>query len=170
VTVTAMTIRPWGIFTSAVCAAVVAVGHASATETLLVPEPEVAPTITAERPVNPVSSKPEGPVLLSMSVRLGPAPLNMTPKTIIPEFHFVAPHGNAILLHRDLIATSANSIHLNPSTAINIPPEAQKKGAVISGGWTCTNSEYYTTISAYIIDSNGNESNAIKYTVHCNGG
>lgn len=141
-----------------------------AAETQLAPEADITPTITVEQPKDPVSSKPGGPVLLSMSVRLGPAVLNMIPKTIIPEFHFVAPKGNAVLLHRDLVETSANNYHFNPATAINVPADAQKKGAVISGGWSCNQGRYYTTLSAYIMDADGNRSNAVQYTVHCNGG
>lgn len=141
-----------------------------AAETQVAPEADIAPTITVEQPKDPVSSKPDGPVLLSMSVRLGPAVLNMIPKTIIPEFHFMAPKGNAVLLHRDVVETSANNYHFNPATAINVPADAQKKGAVISGGWSCNQGHYYTTLSAYIMDADGNRSNAIKYTVHCNGG
>lgn len=151
-------------------------GPLAAAETQLTPEPTVPPTVTVEQPTNPVSSKPDGPVLVSMSVRLGSAPAalaliaNAVPQTIIPEFHFVAPNGNAVLLHRDLVETNANNLHVNPATAINVPPDAQKHGAVINGGWTCQQNQYYATISAYIMDADGNRSNSIKYTVHCNGG
>jgi hypothetical protein len=141
-----------------------------AAETQLVPEPDKVPTITVEQPKNPVSTKPGGPVLLSMSVRLGPTVLNMPPKMIVPEFHFIAPGGNAVLLHRDMVETSANNLHFNPSSAINVPADAQKKGAIISGGWTCNQGQYYATVSAYVMDSDGTRSNPIKYTVHCNGG
>jgi hypothetical protein len=161
---------------SAVAPAFIAIGlllstaSSMAAETQLAPEADATPTITVEQPKDPVSSKPGGPILLSMSVRLGPTVLNMTPKTIIPEFHFVAPKGNAVLLHRDLVETSANNYHFNPATAINVPAEAQKKGAVISGGWSCNQGRYYTTLSAYVMDADGNRSNAVRYTVHCNGG
>lgn len=143
---------------------------AMAAETQLVPEADTPPTLSVEQPKNPVSSKPGGPVLLSVSVRLGPTALNMVPKTIIPEFHFVAPGGNAVLLHRDMVETSANNFHLNPATAINVPAEVQKKGAVISGGWSCNQGQYYATVSAYIMDADGTRSNTVRYTVHCNGG
>jgi len=145
----------------------------AAAETQVTPEPTVSPTITVEQPTNPVSSKPGGPVLLSISVRLGPQIAIITPQPpqmIIPEFHFIAPNGNAVLLHRDLVETSANDFHLNPATAINVPAEAQKRGAVISGGLTCGQGQFYSTISAYIMDADGNRSNSVKYTLHCNGG
>jgi hypothetical protein len=145
----------------------------TAAETEVKPEAAVAPTITVEQPVNPVSSKSGGPVLLSVSVRMGPQSSIITPQPrqmIIPEFHFIAPGGNAVLLHRDLVETSANDFHLNPATAINIPADAQKHGAVISGGLTCGQSQFYATMSAYIMDADGNKSNSVKYTLHCNGG
>jgi hypothetical protein len=148
-------------------------GPLVAAETQVTPEPTVSPTITVEQPTNPVSSKPGGPVLLSISVRLGPQIAIITPQPpqmIIPEFHFIAPNGNAVLLHRDLVETSANDFHLNPATAINVPADAQKRGAVISGGLTCGQGQFYTTISAYIMDADGNRSNSVKYTLHCNGG
>jgi hypothetical protein len=139
-------------------------------QTTLVPQDGTPPTITVEQPVNPVSTKPGGPVLLSMSVHLGPHVLNMVPQTIIPEFHFMAPGGNAVLLHREMVETSANNYHLNPATAINIDPAVQKKGTDIAGGWTCGTAQYYATVDAYIMDADGTRSNTIRYTVHCNGG
>ena len=150
-------------------------GPLAAAETQLTPEPTVPPTLTVEQPTNPVASKSGGPILVSMSVRLGPAPApalitNAVPQTIIPEFHFVAPNGNAVLLHRDLVETSSNNFHLNPAIAINIPADAQKRGAVITGGLTCGQSPFYATMSAYIMDADGNRSNSVKYTLHCNGG
>jgi len=148
-------------------------GPLAAAETQVTPEAAVAPAITAEQPTNPVSSKPGGPVLLSISVRLGPQIGLLTPQTpqmIIPEFHFIAPNGNAVLLHRDLVATSSNSFHLNPATAINVPADAQKHGAVVTGGLTCGQSPFYATMTAYIMDADGNRSNSVQYTLHCNGG
>ena len=148
-------------------------GPLAAAETEVVPDASVAPTLTVEQPANPVASKPGGPLLLSISARLGPqiallAP--QKPQTIIPEFHFVAPNGNAVLLHRELVTTSANHLTLNPSEAINIPAEAQKQGAVISGGWNCNTNPYYVKLRAWIMDADGNRSNEVQYTIHCNGG
>ena len=145
----------------------------AAVETPVAPEPTIAPAITAEQPINPVSSKPGGPLIVSVSVRLPPETgilASQIPRMIIPEFHFIAPNGNAVLLHRDLVETSSNSFHLNPATAINIPAEAQKRGAVITGGLTCGQSPFYATMTAYIMDADGNRSNSVKYTLHCNGG
>jgi hypothetical protein len=145
-------------------------GPLTAAETQVIPEETVVPTLTVEQPTNPVSSKPGGPILVSISARLGPSFRNVPTQTIIPEFHFVAPNGNAVLLHRALIETSANGFSQSPSAAINTPPDAQKKGAVIVGGFNCNRGQYYVTQSAYIMDADGNRSNSVRYTIHCNGG
>jgi hypothetical protein len=145
----------------------------AAAETQIAPEQPVAPSFTAEQPTNPVSSKPGGPLIVSVSVSLPPqggllAP--QIPRMIIPEFHFIAPNGNAIVLHSDLVETNANSFHLTPSVAINVPADAQKRGAVITHGMTCGPTPFYATMTAYIMDADGNRSNSVKYTLHCNGG
>jgi hypothetical protein len=145
----------------------------AAAETQITPEAAVAPTITAEQPANPVSSKPGGPLITSVSVSLptqGGILMPQIPKMIIPEFHFVAPNGNAVVLHSDLVATSANSFHLTPAVAINVPADAQKRGAVITHGMTCGQAPFYATMTAYIMDAEGNRSNSVQYTLHCNGG
>ena len=145
----------------------------AAAETQITPEAAVAPAITAEQPTNPVSSKPGGPLITSVSVSLPPQSGILTPqipRMIVPEFHFVAPNGNAVILHSDLVATNANSFHLTPAVAINVPAEAQKRGAVITHGMTCGQAPFYATMTAYIMDSDGNRSNSVQYTLHCNGG
>jgi len=56
--------------------------------------------------------------------------------SVVPYFHFIAPNGNAIVLRREIVDTDgAISQTQIGSATINIPAEAQKKGAVISGGW-----------------------------------
>lgn len=144
-------------------------GPLAAAETQVLVEPIVAPTMTAEQPTDPVSSQPGGPVLLSISAHLGPS-ITVPSEMIIPEFHFVAPKGNAVLLHRDLIETNSNGFRENPVAPINTSPDAQKNGAVIVGGFNCNNGKFYLTQSAYIMDADGNRSNTIRYTIHCNGG
>jgi hypothetical protein len=145
-------------------------GPLAAAETQVIPQTNVVPTLTVEQPTNPVSSKPGGPLLVSIGARLGPQILNVTTELIIPDFHFIAPNGNAVLLHREVVETSANNININPSAPINVPADAQKRGAVISGGFNCNTGQYYVTMRAYIMDADGNRSNSVQYTVHCNGG
>ncbi len=149
---------------------VLAFGLPSAADTQPSAEYNVQPTLTVTQPTDPVSSKPGSPILISISAHLGPEFNGLPSQTIVPEFHFVAPEGNAVLLHRDLVETDGVNLHINPSSAINIPSEVQKKGAVITGGWSCDHGKYHITFSAYILDSNGGRSNSIKYTLHCNGG
>lgn len=127
------------------------------------------PAMTAIQPVNPVSSKPGGPIIQSITAQI-PSRGAFTTNTIIPEFHFLAPNGNAVLIHREMVETSGNNININPSSVINIPADAQKKGAVIGGGWNCSVRPYYITLRAWIMDSDGNRSNTVQYTIHCNGG
>jgi hypothetical protein len=143
-----------------------------AAETAVIPQANMAPALTVEQPENPVSSKPGGPVITSMSVRLGPQIGNIATETIIPEFHFTAPGGNAVFLHREIVKSSSqnDNKNFNPTAPINIPAEAQKNGAVLTGGWGCGPTQYYTTVRAYIVASDGARSNSVQYTVHCNGG
>jgi hypothetical protein len=90
---------------------------------------------------------------------------------VVPDFHFKAPNGNAVVLRRELVtSTGAFSQTQIANATINIPAEAQKKGAVLSGGWRCGVSQYAITLRAFILDADGNRSNALRYTIHCNGG
>jgi hypothetical protein len=91
--------------------------------------------------------------------------------SFVPDFHFIAPNGNAIVLRRELVDTNGAFAQTQiRSATINIPAEAQKRGAVISGGWPCGTAQYYVTLRAYIMDAEGNRSNSLEYTFHCNGG
>jgi hypothetical protein len=114
---------------------------------------------------------PNAPVLLDITARTKVAARNGILLDVVPDFHFMAPNGNAIVIHRELIDTSGAiaQTQLRDAT-INIPAAAQKKGAVISGGWRCGTQQYYVTIRATILDSDGNRSNPMEYTIHCNGG
>jgi|GEM_PF-1807250 len=90
---------------------------------------------------------------------------------IVPDFHFTAPNGDAIVIHRTLVSTSGAIAQTQlRDAAIAIPADAQKKGAVQSGGWTCGVAVYYVTLRAFLMDSDGNKSNTVEYTFHCNGG
>lgn len=155
---------------TAISALVLCAGAALAqTETQVPVTSSSPPTMTAVQPANPMASKPGGPVIQSITAQI-PNRGALTANVIVPEFHFIAPNGNAVLIHREMVETSANNIHVNPSTAINIPAEAQKKGTVFGGGWNCNTNPYYVTLRAWIMDSDGNRSNEVQYTIHCNGG
>ena len=72
--------------------------------------------------------------------------------------------------HGEVAKTSANNINLSPNQAINIPPDAQKQGAIVTANWNCNVNAYYVTFRAYIMDAQGNRSNEVHYTVHCTWG
>jgi hypothetical protein len=140
------------------------------TETTVPMETTVPPTLTAVQPVNPVSSKPGGPVIGSITALVDPARPGVVSESIHPQFHFVAPNGNAVLMHREIVESSSGNGNFNPSSAIDVPAAAQKTGAVFTGGWGCGTAQSHTTVRAYILDADGNKSNEVQYTVHCNGG
>jgi len=139
------------------------------TETEVPVAKSTPPTITAMQPVNPVSSKPGAPIIQSVSAQMSPVGL-IVPNFISAQFHFVAPNGNAVVLHRETTATSGNNPNPMPNQAINTPTEAQKRGAIVTIGSNCDAGPSYTTYRAYVMDSDGNRSNEVQYTVHCNGG
>ena len=138
------------------------------TETEVPAVKAAAPTITAVQPVNPVSSKPGAPVIQSISAQI-PSMGALVTSLISAQFHFVAPNGNAVVLHREAESTGSNADR-SPNQAINIPPDQQKKGATVTSLWTCNDSRYSVAVRAYIMDMDGNHSNEVRYTVHCNGG
>ena len=85
------------------------------------------PTMTAVQPVNPVSSKTGGPIIQSLSAQVPDTGTLVVSHLIATQFHFVAPNGNAVLLHREVVQSSANNINLSPAQAINIGADAQKQ-------------------------------------------
>jgi hypothetical protein len=91
-------------------------------------------------------------------------------ETIYPEFHFHDPSGTVRFIHREVTATSS----LKPLTVrdgvIDISAEQQMRGAVYSGGWPCGPESYYVTIQAFVMNLDGQKSNVVEYTIHCNGG
>lgn len=128
-----------------------------------------APTMTAVQPVNPVSAKPGAPVIQSISAQI-PSMGIMVAGLISAQFHFVSPKGNAAVLHREAETSSGSHADRNPNQAINTPADEQKKGATVASLWTCGDSRYTVAIRAYILDTDGNRSNEVRYSVHCNGG
>ena len=128
-----------------------------------------APRLTVAQPITPPSD-PRAPILQSISVRIHVRERNGSLIDLVPDFHFVAPNGNAIVLHRELVDTNGAIGENLQDATIKIPAEAQKKGAVVSGGWMCGTAQYYVTIRAFMMDVDGRRSNTVQYTIHCNGG
>jgi hypothetical protein len=119
----------------------------------------------------PAAHSAAAPVLQAVTIRENVPNGFGAVVSFVPDFHFIAPNGNAVAVVRELVATSGaiGQTQIRNGT-INIPPEVQKKGAIVSGSWYCGVAVYYVTLRAYIIDADGNRSNAIEYTMHCNGG
>ena len=119
----------------------------------------------------PVSPSPNAPVLQSITIRTDVPNGAGGVVSVVPDFHFIAPNGNAIVLRRELVETNGSVSQTQLSNAtINIPAEAQKRGATISGGWRCGVAQYYVKMRAFVMDADGNRSNSLEYTIHCNGG
>jgi hypothetical protein len=117
-------------------------------------------------PPPPAPAKGTAPVLDSISLRKA---MERYP-AIYPEFHFHAVDGNVNAIHREIISSTA-PIPLNfmSDARIIISADQQKKGAVYVGGWKCGPEIYDVTLKAYLIDENGNRSNAMEYSIHCGG-
>jgi hypothetical protein len=154
----------------AASAMLLAPAAAFAAETVVMPDTPTPAMLTVEQPDNPKGSTPEAPVLQSISARVNVRLPNGETVDIVPDFHFIAPKGNAVVLHRELVETSRAGLGINPVAPIAISAEAQKQGAVVSGGWRCRVGQYYVRLKAYIIDTDGGHSNTVQYTIHCNGG
>jgi hypothetical protein len=121
-------------------------------------------------PADAASGKAD-PVLQDITWRDNVKLCNGNTVDLVPDFHFLAPNGNAVVLRRELVTTSGAFSQTQIANAtIDIPAEAQKKGAVMSGGWQCGADQYYITLRAFVMDADGNRSNAMRYTIHCNGG
>jgi hypothetical protein len=126
--------------------------------------------ITAPPPIPNRAGTNAAPILQSVTMRTNVSD-GVGTVSVVPDFHFVAPNGNAIVLRRELVDTNGPFAQTQiRSETINTPAEAQKKGAVLSGGWRCGVAQYYVTLRAYIMDADGNRSNTVQYTIHCNGG
>ena len=88
---------------------------------------------------------------------------------VIPEFHFHDADGDVRFLAREMVETNGPYRQVG-GAAVDLPPDLQKRGAVLAGGWPCGPNAYYVKMNAYLVDAAGNRSNAMTYTVHCNGG
>jgi hypothetical protein len=91
-------------------------------------------------------------------------------QTVYPEFHFHDPSGTVRFIHRELVATNSPKPLSIRDGVIEISPEQQIKGAIHVGGWPCGPETYYLTIQAFVMNLDGQKSNVVEYTIHCNGG
>lgn len=131
--------------------------------------PRPTSALPPEAAAAPASSAP--PVLQAVTIRTNVPNGFGGYVSVVPDFHFIAPNGNAVYLRRELVATDGNfSGATIRGAAINIAPDVQRRGAVLSGGWHCGVAKYYVTLRAYVIAADGSRSNTLEYTIHCNGG
>jgi hypothetical protein len=112
------------------------------------------------------SAQNSGPVIDSVSMRT----VTQRYQTIYPEFHFHDPSGTVRFIHREITATNSPKPLTIRDGVINISAEQQIKGAVYTGGWTCGPESFYVTIQAFVMNLDGQKSNVVEYTLHCNGG
>jgi hypothetical protein len=112
------------------------------------------------------SAQNTGPVIDSVSMRTQ----MQRYETIYPEFHFHDPSGTVRFIHREITATSSPKSLKVHDGVIDISPDQQMRGAVYTGGWPCGPESYYVTIQAFVLNLDGQKSNTVEYTIHCNGG
>jgi hypothetical protein len=112
------------------------------------------------------SAQNTGPVIDSVSMRTE----MQRYETIYPEFHFHDPSGTVRFIHREITATNSPKPLKVRDGVIEISPEQQMRGAVYTGGWPCGPESYYVTIQAFVMNLDGQKSNVVEYTIHCNRG
>jgi hypothetical protein len=112
------------------------------------------------------SAQNTGPVIDSVSMRTE----MQRYETIYPEFHFHDPSGTVRFIHREITATNSPKSLKVKDGVIDISPEQQMTGAVYTGGWQCGPESYYVTIQAFVMNLDGQKSNVVEYTIHCNRG
>jgi hypothetical protein len=90
---------------------------------------------------------------------------------VIPDFHIAAAKARVATRRRELVdSDGAFADTQAASYAVDVAARAGPDAALTSGGWECGASKYYITLRTYVIDADGRRSNALRYTVHCNGG
>ena len=112
------------------------------------------------------SAQNTGPVIDSVSMRTEVRRY----ETIYPEFHFHDPSGTVRFIHREITATNSPNLLKVQDGVIEISAEQQRRGAVYTGGWRCGPESYYVTIQAFLMNLDGQKSNGVEYTIHCNRG
>jgi hypothetical protein len=123
--------------------------------------------LSVEGPVGK-PAKTGTPMLKSITALYDTTMRNGVHVDVMPQFHFIAANGDAVLLHRELVETDSAITPAGIRNApIAIPPAQQRAGAIISGGWPCGPGRYHVTLRAFLEDARGNRGNAIQYTIHC---
>ncbi|MBA2589171.1 MAG: hypothetical protein H0U98_11190 [Alphaproteobacteria bacterium] len=96
---------------------------------------------------------------------------NGAPMDVIPDFRVTVMRSPVVMRRRELVdSDGAFKDTQAASYAVDIAPGAAQNGVVASGGWECGTAKYFITMRSYVIDADGKHSNALRYTIHCNGG
>jgi hypothetical protein len=96
---------------------------------------------------------------------------NGAPMDMIPDFRVTVMRSPVVMRRRELVdSDGAFKDTQAASYAVDIAPGSLQNGIVASGGWECGAAKYFITMRSYVIDADGKHSNALRYTVHCNGG
>jgi hypothetical protein len=124
--------------------------------------------LTLDGPVGP-PGRAGTPVLQTVTAEYNVMNRNGRHVDIRPNFQFVAPMGNAVTLHRELLETDSAILKADIRNApVHASADAQRAGATVKGGWVCGTSSYHITLKAWLVDAQGHAGNALKYTIHCN--
>jgi hypothetical protein len=95
---------------------------------------------------------------------------NGAPMDVIPDFRVTA-RAPIVMRRRELVdSDGAFKDTQAASYAVDVAPGSLQNGVVASGGWDCGTARYFITMRSYVIDAEGKHSNALRYTIHCNGG
>ena len=93
------------------------------------------------------------------------------PMDVIPDFRVTIMRSPVVMRRRELInSDGAFKDTQAASYAVDIAPGSLQNGVIASGGWDCGTAKYFITMRSYVIDADGKHSNALRYTIHCNGG
>lgn len=135
------------------------------------PPTPILKLVNAEQTAEDASSGAGSPLLEWMR---DPGPVmgpNGAPMDVIPDFHVTVMRSPVVMRRRELVnSDGAFKDTQLASYAVDIAPGSLQNGVVASGGWDCGMSKYFITMRSYVIDADGKHSNALRYTIHCNGG
>ena len=96
---------------------------------------------------------------------------NGAPMDMIPDFRVTVMRSPVVMRRRELVnSDGAFKDTQAASYAVDIPAGSLQNGVIASGGWDCGSARYFITMRSYVIDADGRHSNALRYTIHCNGG
>jgi hypothetical protein len=127
-----------------------------------VPEPKID-TVTVD------AQKLDPPVIQFLTYRLhGAGPYGKYVEVAI-DIHFIARRGNATSTHYTAISSNSNLTGFQGAYPIDNSADTQKVGTLVRAGTFCNGQVSRTTSEAYVTDGDGNRSNSVRFTVHCNG-